>query len=763
MADESLKAAALEYHRRPKPGKLAIVATKPLANQRDLALAYSPGVAAACEAIIEDPAAAAEMTSRGNLVAVISNGTAVLGLGAIGPLAAKPVMEGKAVLFKKFADIDVFDIEVNETDPDKFVEIVAALEPTFGGINLEDIKAPECFEIEKKLKARMKIPVMHDDQHGTAIIVAAAMLNGLTVVGKKMEDVKLVASGAGAAALACLDLLVSMGMLVENITVTDLVGVVYEGRTELMDPRKARYAKKTNARSLADVIKGADIFLGLSAPRVLTKEMVATMGDRPLIFALANPTPEIMPEDVKAVRPDAIIATGRSDYANQVNNVLCFPFIFRGALDVGATAINEAMKIACVKAIANLARAESSDIVASAYAEQELQFGPQYIIPKPFDPRLIVEIAPAVAKAAMESGVATRPITDWDGYRETLSQFVFRSGLMMKPIFDRARHDPQRIVYAEGEDERVLRAVQTVIDERIVRPILIGRRAVVEKRIERLGLRLKIGETVELCDPENDPRYHEYWTHYHRLTERKGITPDDARTIVRTRNTVIGSLMVKRGEADALICGTVGRFHRHLEHVNDIIGRASGVRNYATMTGLIMQSGMFFIADTEVTPEPTAEDIAETTLLSSEMIRRFGIAPKAALLSHSNFGASTSETARKMRRALGLVLQQDPDLEVEGEMRGDSAVSEVLRDRLFPNSRLKGRANLLIMPNLDAANITFNLLRYLGEGTSVGPVLLGTAKPAHIVAPSISVRGIVNVSAIAVAEAQDRRPQQARS
>jgi malate dehydrogenase (oxaloacetate-decarboxylating)(NADP+) len=763
MADESLKAAALEYHRRPKPGKLAIVATKPLANQRDLALAYSPGVAAACEAIVEDPAAAAEMTSRGNLVAVISNGTAVLGLGAIGPLAAKPVMEGKAVLFKKFADIDVFDIEVNESDPDKFVEIVAALEPTFGGINLEDIKAPECFEIEKKLKARMKIPVMHDDQHGTAIIVAAAMLNGLTVVGKKMEDVKLVASGAGAAALACLDLLVSMGMLVENITVTDLVGVVYEGRTELMDPRKARYAKKTNARSLADVIKGADIFLGLSAPRVLTKEMVATMGDRPLIFALANPTPEIMPEDVKAVRPDAIIATGRSDYANQVNNVLCFPFIFRGALDVGATAINEAMKIACVKAIANLARAESSDIVASAYAEQELQFGPQYIIPKPFDPRLIVEIAPAVAKAAMESGVATRPITDWDGYRETLSQFVFRSGLMMKPIFDRARHDPQRIVYAEGEDERVLRAVQTVIDERIVRPILIGRRAVVEKRIERLGLRLKIGETVELCDPENDPRYHEYWTHYHRLTERKGITPDDARTIVRTRNTVIGSLMVKRGEADALICGTVGRFHRHLEHVNDIIGRASGVRNYATMTGLIMQSGMFFIADTEVTPEPTAEDIAETTLLSSEMIRRFGIAPKAALLSHSNFGASTSETARKMRRALGLVLQQDPDLEVEGEMRGDSAVSEVLRDRLFPNSRLKGRANLLIMPNLDAANITFNLLRYLGEGTSVGPVLLGTAKPAHIVAPSISVRGIVNVSAIAVAEAQDRRPQQARS
>ncbi len=759
MADESLKAAALEYHRRPKPGKLAIMATKPLANQRDLALAYSPGVAAACEAIVADPAAAAEMTSRANLVAVVTNGTAVLGLGAIGPLAAKPVMEGKAVLFKKFADIDVFDIEINETDPDKFVEIVAALEPTFGGINLEDIKAPECFEIEKKLKERMQIPVMHDDQHGTAIIVAAAMVNGLTVVGKKIEDVKLVASGAGAAAVACLDLLVAMGLPIENIFVTDIAGVVYEGRAELMDPRKSRYAKKTNARTLSDVIKGADVFLGLSAPRVVTKEMVATMGDRPLIFALANPTPEIMPEDVKAVRPDAIIATGRSDYPNQVNNVLCFPYIFRGALDVGATAINEAMKVACVKAIANLTRAESSDIVASAYSEQELQFGPEYIIPKPFDPRLIVEIAPAVAKAAMESGVATRPITDWAAYREKLSQFVFRSGLVMKPIFDRARHDPRRIVYAEGEDERVLRAVQTVIDEQIVQPILIGRRAVVEKRIERLGLRLKIGETVELCDPESDPRYHEYWTHYHRLTERKGITPDDARTIVRTRNTVIGCLMVKRGEAEALICGTVGRFHRHLEHVNDIIGRASGVRNYATMTGLIVQSGMFFIADTEVTPEPTSEDIAETTLLSSEMIRRFGIAPKAALLSHSNFGASTSDTARKMRRALGLILQQDPDLEVEGEMRGDSAVSEVLRDRLFPNSRLKGQANLLIMPNLDAANITFNLLRYLGEGTSIGPILLGTAKPAHIVAPSISVRGIVNVSAIAVAEAQDRRPQ----
>jgi malate dehydrogenase (oxaloacetate-decarboxylating)(NADP+) len=759
MADESLKAGALEYHRRPKPGKLAIMATKPLANQRDLALAYSPGVAAACEAIVADAAAAAEMTSRGNLVAVISNGTAVLGLGSIGPLAAKPVMEGKAVLFKKFADIDVFDIEINETDPDKFVDIVAALEPTFGGINLEDIKAPECFEIEKKLKERMKIPVMHDDQHGTAIIVAAAMVNGLAVVGKKIEDIKLVASGAGAAALACLDLLVTMGLPVENIFVNDIAGVVYEGRTELMDPRKARYAKKTNARSLSDIIADADVFLGLSAPRVLTKEMVASMGERPLIFALANPTPEIMPEDVKSVRPDAVIATGRSDYPNQVNNVLCFPFIFRGALDVGATAINEAMKVACVQAIASLARADVSDVVASAYAEQELQFGADYIIPKPFDPRLIVEIAPAVAKAAMESGVATRPITDWEAYRDQLSQFVFRSGLVMKPIFDRARRDPRRIVYAEGEDERVLRAAQTVVDEHIGKPILIGRRAVVEKRIERLGLRIKIGETVELCDPENDPRYHDYWTHYHRLTERKGISPDDARTIVRTRNTVIASLMVKRGEAEALICGTVGRFHRHLEHVNDIIGKANGACNYATMTGLILQTGTFFIADTEVTPEPSEQEIANTTLLSAEMIRRFGIAPKAALLSHSNFGASNSDSARKMRRALGLVLQRDPDLEVEGEMRGDSAVSELLRDRLFPNSRLTGRANLLIMPNLDAANITFNLLRYLGEGTSIGPILLGAAKPAHILAPSVSVRGIVNVSAIAVAEVQDRKPQ----
>jgi malate dehydrogenase (oxaloacetate-decarboxylating)(NADP+) len=756
MADESLKAAAMEYHRLPRPGKLAIVATKPLANQRDLALAYSPGVAAACEAIVADPAVAAEVTSRANLLAVVTNGTAVLGLGAIGPLAAKPVMEGKAVLFKKFANIDVFDLEINETDPDKFVDIVASLEPTFGGINLEDIKAPECFEIERKLRERMKIPVMHDDQHGTAIVVAAAMLNGLAVTGKKIAEVKLVSSGAGAAALACLDLLVALGMPVANITVTDIVGVVYEGRTELMDPRKARYAKKTNARTLAEAIKGADIFLGLSAPGVLKPEMVATMGEKPIIFALANPTPEIMPDEVKAVRPDAITATGRSDFCNQVNNVLCFPFIFRGALDVGATAINEEMKIACVRAIANLARAESSDVVASAYGGQSLHFGPEYLIPRPFDPRLIVEIAPAVAKAAMESGVATRPIADWAAYREGLQQFVFRSGLVMKPIFDRARCDPRRVVYAEGEEERVLQAVQTVVDEGIARPILIGRRAVVEKRIERLSLRMKVGVDFELCDPEGDPRYKEYWTLYHQLTERKGMTPDDAREIVRTRPTVIATLMVKRGEADAMICGTVGRFHWHMEHVNSVIGKAPTVRHFSTMTAVLLQTGTYFLTDTEVTEEPDDAEIAETTLLAAEVVRRFGVAPKAALLSHSSFGSSSADSARKMRRALGLIVQAGHNIEVEGEMRADSAVNEQIRERLFPNSHLQGRANLLVMPNLDAANISLQLLRHLGEGLTIGPILLGAAQTAHVLSPSLSVRGIVNMSAVAVAEAQDR-------
>ena len=757
MADHNLKAGALEYHRLPRPGKIAIQPTKPLASQRDLALAYSPGVAHACEAIVENPQAAAEMTSRGNLVAVITNGTAVLGLGAIGPLAAKPVMEGKAVLFKKFADIDVFDIEINETDPAKLVEIIASLEPTFGGINLEDIKAPECFEVERKLKERMKIPVMHDDQHGTAIIVAAALQNGLQVVGKRIDQVKLVASGAGAAALSCLDLLVDLGMKVDNITVTDLAGVVYQGRKELMDPRKERYARKTDARKLADVIAGADIFLGLSAPKVLTPDMVKQMADQPLIFALANPTPEILPEEVTAVRPDAIIATGRSDYPNQVNNVLCFPFIFRGALDVGATAINQEMKIACVQALANLAKAESSDIVASAYGVDGMQFGRDYLIPKPFDPRLILEIAPAVAKAAMDSGVATRPITDWPAYRDRLNQFVFRSGLIMKPLFERARRDTKRVVYAEGEQERVLRAVQTVVDERLASPILIGRRAVVERRIERLGLRLREGRDFALCDPQDDPRYNEYWSLYHSLTERKGVSPEDARTIVRTLNTVIAALMVKRGEADALLCGTVGRFHAHLAHVTDVIGRAPGVQSFSTVTCLILQTGTVFITDSEVKPDPTDQEVAEMTMLSAEVLRRFGIAPKAALLSHSNFGTSNEETARKMRRALGMVLQRDPEMEVEGEMRGDSAVAEALRERLFPSSRLKGKANLLVMPTLDAANIALNLLRHLAEGQIVGPMLLGVARPAHIVSPAVTVRGLINMTAVAAVEAQDRK------
>jgi malate dehydrogenase (oxaloacetate-decarboxylating)(NADP+) len=756
MADDSLKAAALEYHRLPKPGKLAVVATKPLANQRDLALAYSPGVAAACEAIVADPAAAAEMTSRANLVAVVTNGTAVLGLGAIGPLAAKPVMEGKAVLFKKFADIDVFDLEINETDPQKFVDIVASLEPSFGGINLEDIKAPECFEIEQKLRARMQIPVMHDDQHGTAIIVAAALTNGLEVVGKSITDVKLVSSGAGAAALACLDLLVALGLPLENIVVTDIVGVVYEGRKELMDPRKDRYARKTNARTLADAIKGADIFLGLSAPGVLKPDMVASMAARPIVFALANPTPEIMPEEVKAVRPEAVIATGRSDYPNQVNNVLCFPYIFRGALDVGATAINEEMKIACVKAIARLARAEVSDVAASAYGGETPQFGPEYLIPRPFDPRLIMEIAPAVAKAAMESKVATRPIKDWSAYRGRLEQFVFRSGLIMKPLFERARHDPKRVVYAEGEEERVLGAVQTAVDEGLAKPILIGRKSVVEKRIERLTLRLKAGRDFELVDPENDPRYKEYWTLYHSLTERQGVSPDAARDIVRTRPTVIAALMVKRGEADAMLCGTVGRFHSHLDHVSSVIGRAHATRAFATMTAIILPTGTFFLADTEANVDPTEDEIAETAVLSAAVIRRFGIVPKVALLSHSNFGTDNSASARKMRRALGLVLQRDPDLEVEGEMRADSAVDEQIRERLFPSSRLSGKANLLVMPNLDAANIALNLLRHLGQGTSIGPILLGAAEPVHVLSPTLTVRGIINMTAIAVVEAQER-------
>jgi malate dehydrogenase (oxaloacetate-decarboxylating)(NADP+) len=753
MAEE-LRASALDYHRTPVPGKLAIVATKPLANQRDLALAYSPGVAAASEAIVADPAEAARVTGRANLVAVVTNGTAVLGLGSIGPLAAKPVMEGKAVLFKTFAGIDVFDLEIAERDPDKLVDIIASLEPSFGAINLEDIKAPECFEVERKLRQRMKIPVFHDDQHGTAIIVAAAVLNALKIVEKKIETVKLVTSGAGAAALACLDLLVRLGLKVENVTVTDIAGVVYRGRKEEMDPLKARYAKDTNARKLPEVIKDADIFLGLSAPRVVKPEWLATMAAKPIVLALANPTPEILPEEVRAVREDAIIATGRSDYPNQVNNVLCFPFIFRGALDVGATTINEAMEIACVKAIADLAQAEITDEVTRAYGGEVPSFGPEYLIPRPFDRRLLVAIAPAVAKAAMESGVATRPIADLKAYHDRLSQYVFRSGLLMKPMFDRARQDRKRVCYAEGEEERVLQAAQTVVDEGLAHPILIGRRAVVASRIKRLGLRLVPGQDFELVDPEDDHRFREYWTLYHSLTERKGVTQSYAQTVVRTRNTVIGALMVRRGEADAMICGTVGKYIRHIGHLLDVIGLAPGVSHAYALTALILPTGTFFLGDTHVTPEPTAEQIAEFALLAAQAVPKFGVPPKVALLSHSNFGTRDTPTAKLMRAALELIRQRAPELEIEGEMHGDAAINEQIRLRLFPNSRLKGQANLLIMPTLDAANISFNLLKTLGNGLSVGPMLMGVAMPVHVVVPSITVRGIVNMTAVAAVDAQ---------
>ncbi len=750
---EDFREAALEYHRVPTPGKIAVTPTKPLANQRDLALAYSPGVAVACEAIVGNPGEASPLTARANLVAVITNGTAVLGLGPIGPLAAKPVMEGKGVLFKKFAGIDVFDIEVDERDPDKLVEIIRSLEPTFGGINLEDIKAPECFLVEEKLREQMNIPVFHDDQHGTAIITAAAIYNGLRLVGKKFEDVKLVPPGAGAAAIACLDLLVSMGLKPENIIATDRKGVIYQGRIEYMDPRKAGYAAATEARTLADAMAGADVFLGLSAPGVLTQDMVRSMADKPMILALANPTPEILPELAQEVRPDAIIATGRSDYPNQVNNVLCFPFIFRGALDVGATAINEEMKKACVKAIADLAMVESSDVVVAAYGGQPLQFAPEYLIPNPFDPRLIMKIAPAVAQAAMDSGVATLPIEDFATYRMRLSQYVFQSGLVMKPIFERARQTPMRVAYGDGEEERVLSAVQVVVDDGLATPILIGRRRVVEMRLERLGLRLEIDKDFELVDPEDDRRYREYWTLYHSLMDRRGVTPDRARTIVRTRNTVIAALMIRRGEADAMLSGMVGRYHRHLGYVEEVLGRREGVRNLAAMNAIISPKGTLFICDTYVTQDPTPAQLAEMTVLAADEIRRFGIAPKVALLSHPNFGASPAASAVKVREALTLVEDRDPTLEVEGEMHGDAAINEKIRERIFPNSRLKGQANLLIMPGLDAANIAFNLLKTVTDSVSIGPILLGAERPAHILTPSVTVRGIVNMTALAAVEA----------
>jgi len=753
MADE-LREAALEYHRHPTPGKLEIKATKPLANQRDLALAYSPGVAAACERIVEEPAEAPRLTARGNLVAVITNGTAVLGLGAIGPLAAKPVMEGKAVLFKKFSGVDVFDIEIDETDPDRLVDIIASLEPSFGAINLEDIKAPECFEIEEKLRARMNIPVFHDDQHGTAIIVAAAVLNGLRVVGKSLGEVKLVTSGAGAAALACLDLLVDFGLPIEHVTATDILGVVYAGRKEQMDPRKARYARKTKMRTLAEAIDGADVFLGLSAPGVLKPAMVKTMAERPLILALANPVPEILPELAKEARPDAVIATGRSDYPNQVNNVLCFPYIFRGALDVGATRISREMEIACVEALADLAQAEQSEIVARAYGDQEMRFGPDYLIPKPFDPRLILELAPAVAKAAMASGVATRPIEDFEAYRQRLTGFVFRSGLVMKPVFEQARGDPRRVIYAEGEDRRVLRAVQAAVDDGLAKPILIGRPEVIANRVAQLGLRLERDRDFELVDPSDDPRYDDYWQLYHSLTERRGITPDAARTIVRTRNTVIAALALRRGEADAMICGTEGRYDRHLRHVLEVVGKAEGVRDVSALSLVITPTGSFFLCDTHVTYDPSAEEIAEMALLAADEVRRFGIEPKVALLSHSNFGSADTASALKMREARALLAARAPELEVEGEMHADAAVSEELRRRVFPHSRLEGAANLLIMPSLDAANIALNLMKTVGQGQNVGPILIGAAMPAHVVTPSITARGLVNMTALASVDAQ---------
>jgi len=754
----SLREASLEYHRVSPPGKIAIAPTKQLSNQRDLALAYSPGVAAACEEIVRDPAEARNLTSRGNLVGVVTNGTAVLGLGAIGALAGKPVMEGKAVLFKKFAGIDCFDIELDERDPDKLVDMICALEPTFGGINLEDIKAPECFYIERACRQRMKIPVFHDDQHGTAIIVGAAIVNGLRVVGKELKDVKLVCSGAGAAALACLDLLVSLGIRRENVWVSDIKGVVYEGRQEEMDEHKAIYAQPTAARALKDILPGADIFLGLSAAKVLKKEWLPLLAPRPLIMALANPEPEIMPDLAKEARPDAVIATGRSDFPNQVNNVLCFPFIFRGALDVGATTINEPMKLAAVRAIADLAMAEQSEVVAHAYNLENIRFGPEYLIPKPFDPRLIVRIAPAVAKAAMESGVATRPIDDFDAYVGRLTQFVYHSGLLMKPIFTAAKQAPKRIVYAEGEDERVLRAVQVVVDEGLAKPILVGRPAVLQQRIDRYGLRLAPGKDFEVVNPEQDDRYREYWQEYYRLTERKGISQEYAKIELRRRNTLIGALMIHMGDADGMLCGTFGTHQMHRRYIDQVIGLRRGVKTYAAMNALMMTNRTVFIADTYVNADPTAEQVAEITILAAEEMRRFGITPKVALVSHSSFGTSEQPSAAKMRRALSIVNGIDPDLEIDGEMHGDAALSEEVRAAVFPNSRLKGEANLLVMPTLDAANISFNLLKVSsGGGVTLGPMLLGVARPIHILTPSATVRRVVNMTALTVVDANIER------
>jgi len=752
--EQELRSAALHYHRSPTRGKIEVVPTKPLANQRDLSLAYSPGVAYACEEIAANPALAADYTSRANLVAVITNGTAVLGLGNIGPLASKPVMEGKGCLFKKFANIDVFDIELAENDPDKLVDAIAMLEPTLGGINLEDIKAPECFYIEKKLRERMNIPVFHDDQHGTAIISSAALLNGLKVVKKDIGQVKVAVSGAGAAAIACLDLMVDLGLKRENIYVCDSKGVIYAGRDANMEPTKARYAQATDARKLADVVNGADVFLGCSTSGVLTGDMVKTMASQPIILALANPEPEIRPEVAKAARPDCIIATGRSDYPNQVNNVLCFPYIFRGALDCGATKITEEMKLACVKAIASLAEAETNDAVALAYAGQELNFGPEYIIPKPFDQRLIERIAPAVAAAAAASGVATRPIEDLEAYRQELAQMVFHTGLVMKPVFQQAKNNPKRVAYAEGEEERVLRAVQTVVDEGLAKPILIGRPGVIEMRIAKAGLRLKAGVDFELVNPEDDRRFRAYHEAYHALRARDGITPDMAKAALRRSNALIGNMLVHMGDADALLCGAVGRFDHHLEHVRDVIGLADGAATFATMNALMLEKHTLFIADTSVNECPSAEELANITVLAAEQVRRFGFEPKVAMLSHSMFGSSQSPSARKMRATRDLLAKIAPKLEVEGEMRGDAALLDDVRRHFLPSTTLGGSANLLIMPNLDAASIAFNLLRVTGgQGVTVGPILLGARRPVHILDQAASSRRIVNLTAIAVAEA----------
>ncbi|RVT51607.1 NADP-dependent malic enzyme [Rubrivivax albus] len=759
-AEQALRDAALEYHRSPVRGKISVTPTKPLSNQRDLSLAYSPGVAYACLAIEEDPALAADFTARGNLVGVVTNGTAVLGLGDIGPLAGKPVMEGKGCLFKKFAGIDVFDIELAERDPDKLVEIIAALEPTLGGVNLEDIKAPECFYIEKKLRERMNIPVFHDDQHGTAIISAAALLNGLELVGKAIGDVKVAVSGAGAAAIACLDVMVGLGVTRQNIYVCDSKGVIREGRGDKLDESKQRYCQKTDAKTLADVVDGADVFLGCSAAGVLTPDMVKTMARQPIILALANPEPEIRPELAKEVRPDCIIATGRSDYPNQVNNVLCFPYIFRGALDCGATKITEAMKLACVREIAALAKAEASDEVAAAYAGKDLSFGPEYLIPTPFDVRLILRIAPAVARAAAESGVATRPIEDFDAYRRQLGRFVYQTGMFMRPVFDTARRfhaeRPARVVYAEGEDERVLRALPVILEDKLAAPILVGRPAVIQMRLQRAGLKLEPGRDFEVCDPEDDPRFREYWELYRALRGRDGVSPEAAKAAVRRSNTLISSLMLQRGEADALLCGLVGRFDAHLEHIRAVIGQCPDAHVMATMNAVMLPQHSLFIADTFVNEAPGAEELAEIALMAAREVRRFGLPPKVAFLSHSNFGSSSRESARRMRAARDLFVQRAPDIECDGEMHGDAALSETIRRNYLPDSTLTGGANLLVLPNIDAANILFNVLKITsGHGVTVGPVLLGAAQPAHVLTPSATVRRIVNMTALAVADAAE--------